>query len=282
MLLQKFIYILKPSIFRGYKTETILCISGGVDSTIAWFYLGKPKTVYFDLGTKYTQKEITCLNNLKKVIPDFDFIVDTSLHSFGLLETGPNAFIPYRNLLFATVCAAKYGDKIIIGGIKGDNVCDKSPKAFREMTKCLTDVGEKPIAVRSPFWKMTKPDVIKWFIENEPNAINILKTSVSCYSDTTGSCGICPSCLRKWFALKYVGIKCDNWFENNPRTSPEIPGYIKRMRQGAYDLDRTKEMFEFLKIEGLISKKEAETIERNNRRRSNLHNHMSTSIYTKG
>ena len=234
-------------------SETVLCISGGVDSLIAWFYEGKPKAVYFDLGTKYTQKEIDCLFSLSQLIPDFNPIIDHSLHSFGQLESGRTAFIPQRNMLFATICAAKYGDDIIIGGIKGDNVCDKNPAAFETMSHCLTVTGDKIVNVRSPFWDMTKPSIISWFIDNIPDALNILKASVSCYGGSEGSCGVCPSCIRKWFALKYLGIDCDDWFEAHPKTSPEISGYIKRLCNDGYDISRTKEMFKILESENMLT-----------------------------
>lgn len=232
---------------------TVLCISGGVDSVIAWFYENKPKAVYFDLGTKYTQKEIDCLSNLSQLIPDFNPIIDYSLQSFGQFETGRTAFIPQRNMLFATICAAKYGDDIIIGGIKGDNVCDKNPVAFQMMSHCLATTGGEPITVRSPFWDMTKPNIIAWFIDNVPDALDILRASISCYGGSKGSCGLCPSCIRKWFALKYLGIDCDSWFESHPKNSPEIPGYIKRLRDGVYDLERTKEMFKILESEIMLT-----------------------------
>jgi len=232
---------------------TVICVSGGADSIIAWFYEGKPTAVYFDLDTKYTAKEINCLFNLSQLIPDFNPIIDYSLRSFGGLESGRTAFIPYRNLLFATVCAAKYGDDIIIGGIKGDNVCDKNPVAFQMMSHCLTTTGERVVTVRSPFWDMTKPSIISWFIDNIPDALNILKASVSCYGGSEGSCGVCPSCIRKWFALKYLGIDCDDWFEAHPKTSPEISGYIKRLCNDGYDISRTKEMFKILESEYMLT-----------------------------
>jgi 7-cyano-7-deazaguanine synthase len=212
--------------------KAVICTSGGVDSTIAWFYLGKPQAVYFDLGTKYTEKEIKCLNNLKQIIPDFDYTLDDSLQSFGKLEEGVHAFIPFRNLLFATACAANYeADEVVMAGIKDDNVCDKSPAAFRAMSNCLTkvNVDKKPVKVSSPFWKMDKVDIVKLFVKSEPNAIEILKTSVSCYSKTPGSCGDCPSCIRKWAALTYAGIECDSWFEKNPINSPLITDYLDNM-----------------------------------------------------
>ena len=41
-----------------WGNKMILLFSGGIDSFVAYHYLGKPKTVYFDLGTPYTGKEI--------------------------------------------------------------------------------------------------------------------------------------------------------------------------------------------------------------------------------
>jgi len=108
---------------------------------------------------------------------------------------------------------------------------------------------EPKISINSPFWKMTKSEIIKWFIDsfNPPYAINMLKKSVSCYDDKTmGSCGRCPACFRKWIALEATGIKSYNWFEKDIRKWKGIKEYKQRINKGLYDIQRSKETLEVL------------------------------------
>jgi len=149
-------------------------------------------------------------------------------------EYGENAYIPYRNLIYAAI-ASNFGNRIFIIGIKGDRVEDKNPKAYDEMSRVLNRM-KKPdapkVKVDSPFWDRTKTDIINWFIHEvgEKKASLILKTSVSCYDEKTlGSCGECKSCLRKAVALKYCGIDCENWFESDITKNPYIETYIREM-----------------------------------------------------
>ena len=73
----------------------ILLFSGGVDSYVAWYYLGKPKTVYFNVQSRYSRRE---LGVVKRLIPDT--IIDNSLN-FSDREVGDKAYIPFRNLILA-------------------------------------------------------------------------------------------------------------------------------------------------------------------------------------
>ena len=47
----------------------ILLFSGGIDSFIAYHYLKEPRTLYLDLGTPYTKKEIEFV---KKIDPKIE------------------------------------------------------------------------------------------------------------------------------------------------------------------------------------------------------------------
>ena len=52
------------------NNKKILLMSGGLDSLIGWFYLGKPKPIYCKMGHKYEDKELKCIKNLQRIIPD--------------------------------------------------------------------------------------------------------------------------------------------------------------------------------------------------------------------
>ena len=175
----------------------ILLFSGGIDSFVAYHYLGKPPTVYFDLGTRYSKKE---LKVVKELIPST--IIDCSI-DLGNREVGEKAYVPFRNLILACL-ANKYSDEIVIAGVADDNVSDKTPEAFESFSTLLSRLEQRNINVTSPFWSLTKEEVVAWYRENLKDD-RILNT-ISCYSDDDNTyCGKCPSCFRKWVALRSNG-----------------------------------------------------------------------------
>ncbi len=189
------------------KHKEILCLSGGLDSFIAWHYLGKPPTVYFYTKQVHSDKEWACIWNITK---GKDTIFDTSL-DFSLTR---DIYIPHRNLLFASRASA-YADKIWIAGTKDDMVEDKTPSAFALMGACLSAIGkDNGVVVDSPFWDMTKTDVCEWYIKhvyeyNRYRAEDSLnKESISCYAGGTKPCYKCESCFRKACAMFNAGMDC--------------------------------------------------------------------------
>jgi 7-cyano-7-deazaguanine synthase in queuosine biosynthesis len=177
----------------------ILLFSGGIDSYIAWHFLDKPPTIYFDLQTPYSQKEIRII---KQLIPST--FIDRSLN-LSYRQKGDNAYIPFRNLYLAML-ASWYSDQIIIAGVKDDDVSDKNEFIFGEFSNLLSKMENKRILVQSPFWNLTKEEIVKWYLSKNLNPKNLLNT-VSCYSsENTNYCGKCPSCFRKWCALYANGF----------------------------------------------------------------------------
>lgn len=180
----------------------ILLLSGGIDSFVAYHFLGEPRTIYFDMGTPYTEKEIKVVKTI-----DPNIIIDDSLKFLGATQTGEKAFIPHRNLYLA-MRASSYDDKICIAGIKGDDVSDKTERAFELFSHTLTEISGRDVLVFSPFWNMTKDEIVSWYLKYRDNPIDLVHGTVSCYSQSdTNYCGECPSCFRKWVSLINNGIE---------------------------------------------------------------------------
>jgi 7-cyano-7-deazaguanine synthase in queuosine biosynthesis len=168
----------------------ILLFSGGMDSFIAWHYLDKPQTLYIDLGTPYAQKEIKVV---KELVPTtiIENCLDLKSRQIG------DYFIPYRNLYFAML-ANKYSNNIVMAGLKDDGIEDKNEAIFAEWSVMLSKMIKTEVTVMSPFWQMTKEDIVKWYIDNVGDTETLRKT-VSCYSEEdTNYCGRCRSCFKKW------------------------------------------------------------------------------------
>jgi len=211
----------------------ILLFSGGIDSYVAWHYLNKPPTVYFDLGTPYSQKEI---NVIQKLIPNT--IIDTSLN-LGDRQIGEKAYVPFRNLYLAML-AVKYSDVIVIAGLKDDDVSDKNEKIFIKFSELLSEMENRAIIVISPFWNMTKEEVIKWYLAFHTSE-NLHKT-ISCYSnEPTNYCGKCPSCFRKWCALRSNGIKLSFFNQSLMKE------YLIKAEAGHYIPERNNQIIKLVK-----------------------------------
>lgn len=188
------------SLDNAQKSDKILLFSGGIDSYVAWYYLDRPKTVYFDLNTPYTRKEI---NVIRKLIPStiIEKVID-----FSSRQEGDHAYVPYRNLHLALL-ANKYSDTIVIAGLKDDKVNDKNERVFRQFSYLMSDMMERKIVVMSPFWGMTKEQVVSWFFNVYGGPKEDLLQTISCYTPTSSNyCGECPACFRKFIALRANGI----------------------------------------------------------------------------
>ena len=173
----------------------VLLFSGGIDSYVAYHWLQKPRTVYFDLGSRYSAREITVIQDL---IPET--IIDRSL-SVGNREIGEKAYIPFRNLMLACL-AEKYGQDIYIIGIEDDVVSDKNESIFSEFSNLLSKLEGKTVNVSSPFWAFSKVEIISWYLQQGLPKETLYET-ISCYSadEKSNYCGACPSCFRKWVAF---------------------------------------------------------------------------------
>jgi len=219
----------------------ILLFSGGIDSYIAWYYLDKPKTLYFNLGTPYTEKERAVV---RKLLPFTT--IDYSLNLKDR-QVGENAYVPFRNLYLAML-ACKYSDTIVIAGVKDDDVSDKNEQIFQKFSDILSEMENRPIKVLSPFWNMTKENIVAWYV-NEVNYGRIkenlghqLVNTISCYSYVKGNyCGTCPSCFRKWCALRANDIYFD--FYNIPL----MMEYLKKAEEGHYIPERNTNIIKCVK-----------------------------------
>jgi len=196
----------------------VVLFSGGIDSFIMYHWLQSHPSdnipVYFDLKSKYSEKEKAVV---QKLIPNI--IIDESLN-LGSREEGEKAIIPLRNLLLA-IQAIKYGNVVWIAGLADDRAEDKTPKAFNIMSEIINGLAPNSVIrykVLSPFWDMTKADVVKWFLTSDMVSIpkeeraKLLLQTTSCYHPTEHYCGRCPSCFRKWVAFHVNDI--DLYFNN--------------------------------------------------------------------
>jgi 7-cyano-7-deazaguanine synthase in queuosine biosynthesis len=229
------------SLDNAQKSDSVLLFSGGIDSYVAWHYLGKPKTVYFDLNTPYTKNEIGVIQNL---IPStiIEKVID-----FSSRQEGIHAFVPYRNLHLALL-ANKYADTIIIAGLKDDKVNDKNERVFRQFSYLMSDMMGRKIVVNSPFWENTKEQIVYWYLTVHGGSKENLLQTISCYTPEKSSgiknyCGECPACFRKFTALRINGI-----YELPFHNYNLMVDYKKKAEAGSFYIpDRNRAILKVLK-----------------------------------
>lgn len=224
------------------KYDSVLLFSGGLDSYIAWHYLNHPPVIFLNAKQSYFQKELIAVQNIAQKNKNMELIVDNSLDLSFWEE--PDHYIPYRNVFFSMI-ASLYSDKVYLIGIKGDRVDDNNPEATKLMSIFYRNFNhENKVTVTSPFYNMTKSEIVKWYLDKKLPVENLLLTR-SCYgTDSLNQCGKCSSCFRRWVALENNGIK--EKYDSNPWEWSEVKRYLDDIKKGVYNKDRAKETIQAL------------------------------------
>jgi 7-cyano-7-deazaguanine synthase in queuosine biosynthesis len=221
----------------------ILLYSGGLDSYIAWWYLGRPKTLYCRLGHRYEAKE---LEAVRRTIPET--VIDDTLINLGRNWEEEDANIPARNL-FLVLVAGMYGaDKVWLVVQEGEmEIPDRSERFFEMATEVCSFLLGREVEVDTPFRHMTKVEMVGWYLKQGLPVEELLKTR-SCYSGGEKPCGECGACFRRIMALKLNGL--DEEMEVKIESSKIGKEYYRKWKEGKYTGKRGEEMKKFFEILG--------------------------------
>lgn len=232
--------------------KPVLMLSGGVDSVVSWFYLGKPESVHITGHSRYSKKELECVHRLKHVLGEL--VVHIVELPFVLPHEREDAWIPARNLLFSLV-GAYFGDIIYIACQRGErDIVDRSDEFFETTSELLTKHFGTTKRVHPVWVNETKQDLLKWYIDNVGDMELLKHYTVSCYDGKHGGrCGDCASCFRLAVSLVYNNVEdWEEWFEVNPFTTPTAQQYITKVLSGKYEKRRTEQTLQVLKQLGLV------------------------------
>ncbi|MBA8823791.1 hypothetical protein FHX42_001120 [Saccharopolyspora lacisalsi] len=225
----------------------LLLYSAGLDSFCAWHYLGHPPALYCDLRHRSRDHELAAIRTLA----ERHSIPLTISNELDLARwEAEDGIIPLRNVYFAML-ASHRARTIWCAGVKGDHTADKSPHAFFEVSRMLTEFTEQPVRLDSPFWAMTKTDIVRWYLD-QGLPVEDLLTTFSCLQPRSAGqhCGRCPSCLRRWIALANNGVEAP--FAATPWEWPRVHDYyVPAMRDGIYPEHRSREFFTALATVGI-------------------------------
>lgn len=214
------------------RRDQVLMYSGGMDSLIAWEFLGRPHRVYCDLGHRYAEQEQGSLDDGHPITVDCTVSLAEQEQS--------DATIPARNLYLALV-GARYADRVWLVVQKDEkSVPDRSRDFLVQASLMLSNLLDRRIVVDTPFPDKDKVDMVGWWLA-EGHDEERLRRAWTCYTPgRSGECGACPACLRKFIALDLQGVETQGIFEVDPRTTPTAERYVLRARNGGMSPDRAK------------------------------------------
>ena len=182
--------------------DSVLLLSGGLDSFCQWRLLGMPKAIHFNIGNKASQVE---LNKIHEISETFDKeIIEIDNLDLSKFEQ-PNGYIPYRNLFFIML-ASLYSPNIVMCQVS-EWAPDKNRQFYRRAEKFLYEIAHgkyqeiniKP-KIYAPFASYTKTKLVREYIKKYPIE-DLTKYTVSCYSGNRLPCGKCSACRTRHVAM---------------------------------------------------------------------------------
>lgn len=252
------------------RTDHVLMYSGGLDSFIAYWYLKfemgiDPTLVYAALGHRYQYQEMERFIDHQKIIGK-PIHIDYSL-SLGHVEE-PDAYIPLRNSFLAHV-GSFYADNVWLITQKGETMLgDRSLRGFQLMSETMTHLYDdgRTITVNTPFWDMTKVDMVSWFKEKGLPTDWLLRTHSCYYSQSFAKvktfngyhshveqryipCGQCSACFRRWVAFELNDISEE--YDVDPWSTDLAQSYLKKAKEGYYGWGRDEEIIAALEKKGV-------------------------------
>ncbi|HLC31723.1 MAG TPA: 7-cyano-7-deazaguanine synthase [Candidatus Nanoarchaeia archaeon] len=237
----------------------VVLFSGGIDSTAALLNsLDKkinPLLLWVGFGQKNEEDEYKSILNVSKIIRYPVSIIRFDLNDYineGWKEW--DYIIPARNFMLVSFAASflsrsrKRKCKIFLAAheeeINLENT-DKSRYFFEQCTFFFSKYYNKKIIVDTPFSKLSKSEVLRYWKDNWLSKYNISPyDTTTCYYGRF--CGECKACLKRTLALIAGGFDKDPLLLKNPMKDEN--GFIRN------DLIKRFESFsEKRKLEMLIA-----------------------------
>lgn len=227
------------------KAEIVfVSFSGGLDSTAGTLYAidkgYNVQPVWVGFGQKNEKRELKVVKRVCKKLNINPVLVRVDMKDY--VDTGWNRWkmgiIPARNYLFASIAASmanKYtnkSSKIFICAHKGEITptnTDKSLRFYSTSSDIFSRAYGKNISVTTPFSRVTKAEIISYWIKNWLDKYGISpEETVSCYYGE--KCGNCKACINRAVAFSCNDLLIED-FKNNPFQDREEvirKGYMKR------------------------------------------------------
>jgi 7-cyano-7-deazaguanine synthase in queuosine biosynthesis len=182
---------------------------------------------------------------VKKLIPET--IIDDRLNLADWEEKQAN--IPLRNA-FLVMIASHYDSDVALVVQRGEmEIPDRSLRFFNEFGEWLTFLWGRTTTVTTPFFNMTKTDMVKWYLDEGLLPSELIATR-SCYSPGDKPCGNCAACFRRWVAFTNCGLEEE--YEQPIKNFDGLQKYLDKLNRGEYEEKRTSETLMALRKARLI------------------------------
>lgn len=219
--------------------KAIAIMSGGLDSTLCAYMLKEQGyeivALHFNYSQKTQAKEQWCFNQLcnrlgitNRYILDLDFLKDVSASSLidpalnvptsGLSSDVPSTYVPFRNGIFLSICAAlaeKEGAKIIAMGVvqedsSGYPDCSEEFVASMERSINLGTKDDTKLSIYTPLVHLSKAQIVQKSLE-----LGVaLEFTWSCYQREDKACGVCDSCRLRLNGFKKARVRDPIAYQN--------------------------------------------------------------------
>ena len=202
--------------------DSIILVSGGLKSYVAWQYLNNPQGLFCVL----TDKDIKNKDAVLNLMPDTIIEEKLDLTSWLGSETAL-----YKDI-FLSLIASRYGTDIYFGHTFTEDIVKNAKQEFirNSLAAVLMQYKDVIYKIRSPWKDMDLTDVVSWYIGAKKNDDALLKTH-SCFNRVDKHCGICEGCIERYIALELNGIKDD--YISDPAESVLLQGMIKNIKVGS-------------------------------------------------
>lgn len=202
--------------------DGVLLASGGMDSTVLAYYLENKKQniilLFLDYGQHCVEKEYTTLKSVSpsrfkeniKIIKIGDIYQESNSRMIREANlwvdtvVAEDLYLPYRNLLFLSICSAyaqSKGIKNVYSAFINSNHAkeiDCSMEFFTKLETLLQDYGS--IKINIPFREMSKTQVARLGLELGVPIAN----TYSCQVNSQNPCGACPNCVDRIEAMNNI------------------------------------------------------------------------------
>ena len=196
----------------GTMTNTILLLSGGVDSTALAYSLRPDLAITVDYGQSCAEAEVRAST---QICDELDVSHETIKVDCSDLGTGQLAqseqlsvadtpeWWPFRNQLIITLAAMdairRDANELIVGSVIGDREhADGQPKFYKILDELIT-YQEGDLSVSAPAIDQTSEELVS----GSGVPLSILGWTHSCHQ-SNWACGQCRGCVKRERVLDHI------------------------------------------------------------------------------
>jgi len=217
----------------GSRAKAVVCVSGGMDSSVcAAVAASECDQLYFlhaEYGQRTQSRERECFERLARHFKAAGTLVCNLGHlgaiggssltdkaievSRAELKSGkiPTSYVPFRNAHFLTIAVswaeAIGGEAVYIGAVEQDSSgYPDCRKEFYEAFQRVVELGTRPetrIEILTPLIGMEKSEIVRL-----GSRLGVpFELTWSCYKSSDLACGTCDSCVLRRRAFSQAGIE---------------------------------------------------------------------------